>query len=411
MAHQTLAPRRVVDRRPLATWLLVLIALLPWMGCSAERADSEAEGEDAVLEELPAEAMTHAHGLGQSDEESLASLNPEYFSDSSDRRRALRVRKNVRSLSSSERKQYVDAVLKLKKTRSPYDSDLSYYDQFVAWHVALNVCEYGEPLTMQMGHGSPMFLPWHRAFTLLFETALRQVSGKPITVPYWDWITTPDHDKSVVFASDFMGGAGDPMDNFAVKTGPFRKGKWTLNIDPPGTRWAQFATDYLTRYLGELPFPLPTQADLDLAMSTTVYDMPPYDHRTGYGQTFRSTLEGNRGDGPPVVMTCTEDGTMPIPIGGSGLHNGIHAWVGGPFTNGTMVLPTSPNDPVFFLHHSQVDRLWAQWQEVNGVDSYVPVSGVPGNNVDDEIMPFDHSGIRVTPAMLANIAKLGYRYE
>lgn len=28
-----------------------------------------------------------------------------------------------------------------------------------------------------------------------------------------------------------------------------------------------------------------------------------------------------------------------------------------------MLPGTSPNDPVFFLHHCNVDRLWWQWQQ------------------------------------------------
>ena len=28
-----------------------------------------------------------------------------------------------------------------------------------------------------------------------------------------------------------------------------------------------------------------------------------------------------------------------------------------------MAQMTSPNDPIFFLHHCQVDRIWAQWQQ------------------------------------------------
>ena len=35
-------------------------------------------------------------------------------------------------------------------------------------------------------HGSPLFLPWHRAYILAFEDALR--SFEPgVTLPYWDW--------------------------------------------------------------------------------------------------------------------------------------------------------------------------------------------------------------------------------
>jgi tyrosinase len=385
---------------------LAAVQLLPVTGCTTG-ADID---DDDELEAAPPEAIAVVERLAEGDDASIASLNPEFFDGDTARRRP-RVRKNIRNLTNNERKDYVDAVLKLKKTKSPYDDSLSYYDQFVAWHVTLNLCEFGQPLPMQMGHGSPIFLPWHRVFTLLFETALRQVSGKSITVPYWEWVTTPDHDKAVVFADDFMGGAGDPMDNYAVKTGPFRKGKWKLKVDPPGTRWAPYATNYLTRYLGMTPFPLPTQADVDLMMSTTVYDIPPYDHTSTFGASFRNTLEGNRGDGPPLTMECTEDGTMPIPIGGSALHNGIHAWVGGPFTNGTMVLPTSPSDPVFFLHHSQVDRLWANWQEQHGVDTYEPQSGDPHIDENAVMMPFDHYGINVTPAKVADIKKLGYRYQ
>lgn len=388
---------------------LALLVAAPVLFVASCAADAD-RAEDDNLEHEHGGAETSSVEQGLAEDDGLARLNPEFLGKDA-KKSKIRVRKSVRDLSSAERKAYVDAVLKLKKVKSPYDSSLSYYDQFVAWHVTLNLCEFGQPLPMQMGHGSPIFLPWHRVFTLLFETALQEVSGKDITVPYWDWVTSADHDKSVVFADDFMGGAGDPMDNFAVKTGPFRKGKWKLNVDPPGTRWAPFATKYLTRFLGDTPFPLPTQADVDLAMSTQIYDLPPYDQTSQFGASFRNTLEGNRGDGPPLMMECTEDGTMPIPIAGSGLHNGIHAWVGGPFTNGTMVLPNSPNDPVFFLHHSQVDRLWALWQAQHGVDTYQPVSGDPDIDSHARMHPFDDFGIRVTPAKVADIKKLGYKYQ
>jgi hypothetical protein len=40
-------------------------------------------------------------------------------------------------------------------------------------------------------------------------------------------------------------------------------------------------------------------------------------------------------------------------------HNNVHNWVGG----NTMPDPSkSPHDPMFWLHHSNVDRIWAQWQ-------------------------------------------------
>jgi len=40
-------------------------------------------------------------------------------------------------------------------------------------------------------------------------------------------------------------------------------------------------------------------------------------------------------------------------------HNTVHMFVGG----NTMPYPSiSPRDPMFWLHHANVDRLWAQWQ-------------------------------------------------
>ena len=42
-------------------------------------------------------------------------------------------------------------------------------------------------------------------------------------------------------------------------------------------------------------------------------------------------------------------------------HNRGHNWIGGDMANVQM----SPNDPAFWFHHAQVDRIWAKWQENN----------------------------------------------
>jgi tyrosinase len=43
------------------------------------------------------------------------------------------------------------------------------------------------------------------------------------------------------------------------------------------------------------------------------------------------------------------------------LHNVIHRWVGGNMSD----LSKAPSDPIFWLHHANVDRLWTKWQESN----------------------------------------------
>jgi tyrosinase len=40
------------------------------------------------------------------------------------------------------------------------------------------------------------------------------------------------------------------------------------------------------------------------------------------------------------------------------VHNGVHGWVGGTMS----LIPTAPADPIFWLHHAQVDRIWSIWQ-------------------------------------------------
>lgn len=49
------------------------------------------------------------------------------------------------------------------------------------------------------------------------------------------------------------------------------------------------------------------------------------------------------------------------PNGLEGLHNTVHMWVGGTMGN----IPTAPADPIFWMHHANVDRIWDSWQKKN----------------------------------------------
>ena len=42
-------------------------------------------------------------------------------------------------------------------------------------------------------------------------------------------------------------------------------------------------------------------------------------------------------------------------------HGAGHNWIGGDMSN----VMISPNDPAFWFHHAQVDRIWAKWQQTN----------------------------------------------
>jgi len=43
------------------------------------------------------------------------------------------------------------------------------------------------------------------------------------------------------------------------------------------------------------------------------------------------------------------------------IHDSGHVWVGGSM----MSVPTAPADPVFWMHHCEIDRIWADWQAAN----------------------------------------------
>jgi tyrosinase len=44
-----------------------------------------------------------------------------------------------------------------------------------------------------------------------------------------------------------------------------------------------------------------------------------------------------------------------------GIHNSGHVWVGGSMGS----VPFAPCDPAFWMHHCEIDRLWAEWQAAN----------------------------------------------
>ncbi|BAC75067.1 putative monophenol monooxygenase [Streptomyces avermitilis MA-4680 = NBRC 14893] len=120
----------------------------------------------------------------------------------------------------------------------------------------------------------------------------------------------------------------------------FDAGKWVcLKID--------IGANYLTRELGVHIGSLPTAQDVADCLQITPYDSAPWD--TTSNPSFRNQLEGWIGPN---------------------IHNRVHEWVGG-----HMRPLSSPNDPVFWLHHANIDRLWAQWQYEHSDLTYMPQHG------------------------------------
>ncbi|MEV7432997.1 tyrosinase family protein [Streptomyces griseoviridis] len=242
-------------------------------------------------------------------------------------------RRDVSTLTRTERKRFVDALLKVKRSGE--------YDEFVRRHIEYYVPDGDDGL--RTAHMTPSFLPWHRRFVLDMERALRRVDAS-VTIPYWDW-TRDRSATGTPWTADLLGGTGRRSDH-RVTTGPFAyaTGHWPLRENVTDA-------DFLTRDLGRPanPLPLPTKAELQSALDDPVYDMAPWDSTV---RGFRNRLEGwGTGRGP----------------GSWHNHNRVHRWVGG-----TMVTGASVNDPVFWLHHSFVDLQWTRWQNRHRDTRYLP---------------------------------------
>ncbi len=302
----------------------------------------------------------------------------------------MNVRKNVNSLEVEEKKLFVEALLRLKKEGR--------YDEYVHYHHAVMIpttfpYEPKDANYRNGAHRGPAFLPWHREFLMQVEADLRTVDSS-ISIPYWDWTADAaldDPTSAPVWGEDLMGGNGVESDNWRVATGPFAysKGNWPIpeHHDGPALR---------RRFGGTLPT-LPTAEDLTLAMRESFYDTPNFNSGP-FTVGFRNRLEG----------WVTQRGDSRVKTPGSQLHNRVHLWVGG-----SMEPMTSPNDPVFFLHHCFIDKVWADWQAVQrernpqASPHYAPEEGGPaGHNLGDELRPWKR-----TIRQVLSIEELGYSYE
>jgi tyrosinase len=339
-----------------------------------------------------------------------------------------RLRRNVTKLGAAEKTDLVEAILKLKKVRSPFDMRFNYYDQFVAWHLLAQCCPRPEhPDTPWPSHYNPAIWPWHRILLHLFEKALEAVAGKPVSLPYWDWTDLKSLD--VVFAEDFMGPKrGDPEQNYAVTKGPFRKGAWQLSVlsvpsgDPGQCPW-------LVRAFGindEPGLAMPGANDLDGVMAVKDYDVAPFDITSDPKRSFRARLDGAYG---MKGKACSADGIEIVVPGPSAkpvaLHSGVHRYVAGLFKvgsrtcYGTLKTHASNNDPVFYLHHAFLDKIWADWMARHGriyqPEKEIPKSddmlvGIPG--LHTPLPPFHRvAPHRCTVDSILDHTKLGYAYD
>ncbi|HEY7427965.1 MAG TPA: tyrosinase family protein [Gemmataceae bacterium] len=157
------------------------------------------------------------------------------------------------------------------------------------------------------------WLPWHRAYLLAFETALR-IIDPDVALPFWDW--TSDVSVHEGLPAAFADETYQPTPGGPAVPNPLLSATYQ-------EAGQQFTT---ARFVNELDARQQTAGEAAGIYSNTVF---------GDDQT----------DG------FTE--ALAIP------HDDLHSvWV-----RGSMGDPTyAAYDPIFWAHHANIDRLWAQWQ-------------------------------------------------
>jgi tyrosinase len=214
---------------------------------------------------------------------------------------------------------YRDAVAQMKQKA---DSDQ------LSW-VSLAQVHGLDPNTYHFcPHGNWYFLPWHRAYTVMCERLVRSLtSNNDFAMPYWDWTndptipdvfvspTTPDGKPNALYVSD----AG------------FER-TW-----PAGT---------------PMPPEIVGPDVLQSILNSTTYEEFGTSRPDGQDSLDPSWII-NQDSGTQGVLEETP-------------HNNVHNNIGG-----WMPTATSSRDPVFFMHHCNIDRIWALWNlhNQNSTDS------------------------------------------
>ncbi|KAI0251651.1 photo-regulated tyrosinase [Lactifluus subvellereus] len=214
-------------------------------------------------------------------------------------------------------------------------------------------------------HGSVLFPTWHRPYVALYEQVMQShaldIAGKyqvdqdswrtaalNLRAPYWDWATNTVPPPEVVSLQtvDIITFDGttitvpNPLYQYTFhpidSSFPNRYSSWKTTIrhpddpnSPNATTDVQALIDVLTSIQDGI-----TSSVYHLLM--LVHTWPAFsNHTSGDGDSSSSSLEA--------------------------IHDGIHYYIGGQMADTAV----AGFDPIFFLHHANVDRLLSLWAAVN----------------------------------------------
>ncbi|KAI1338963.1 Di-copper centre-containing protein [Xylariaceae sp. FL0016] len=222
------------------------------------------------------------------------------------------VRKPWQNLTDTEKRDYLNADLCLMEApaQSGIKGARSRWDELQYSHIAQS----------DYIHGVGAFLPFHRYFVTAHGHLLKTECNYTGPLPYWDEPSDVGNiNGSSLFNGELSFGGNGTGPSRCIETGPFANLSLHFHED------LSSSPDYcISRYLNDFTFASAARANVALCAKQT---------------TFVS------------AWRCLEG----LPHGAG--HGGVM---------GTMVNPLlSPGDPVFYLHHGYLDKLWWDWQSQN----------------------------------------------
>jgi Common central domain of tyrosinase len=212
-----------------------------------------------------------------------------------------------------------------------------------------------DPSWNRCRHASWHFLSWHRAYVYYFERILREASGDPeLTLPYWDWTDAAAQGLPAAFT--------DPQS-------PLFESQRSMN--QAGTTLA----------------PSIRSTAIDALNLRTFLPAPGF---SGFG------VASSQGTGK---------GALEQPP-----HDGVHVLVGG--DDGLMTDPrTAARDPIFWVHHCNVDRLWEVWLRKGGGRANPTASAWLNESISRLFDETGNAAPAVTASQLQTTAGLNYTYD
>ncbi|HIE4564377.1 TPA: tyrosinase family protein [Stenotrophomonas maltophilia] len=250
---------------------------------------------------------------------------------------------------------------------------------------------------MDCPHGNWWFYVWHRGYVGYFEQTIRTLSGDPqFAMPYWDWTELPRIPPAM------FDGVLTPTDsayapytrNLAVFTRfmrPALQRYWeTLDagqrdqLKLRGYLTADDVWNDVTGYSAAEKTGISGNAAYAITCGARYLwrENPGFDAKTASAvspDTIHAGLSPVEFYNDDVSRSFTSSRTASHVVQPDGAtkfsvlegfpHNKVHNCIGGvgavdPGPYGNMTNFLSPLDPIFYLHHANMDRLWDVWNQL-----------------------------------------------